>query len=852
MMEARLLDLNNADTQLPVDYNDSKTEIIKRLKERAGQWVPELFPNGKYSPNRSEWCLANIRGRPPKKDGSCKIALIGDAAGCFFDFADADGDGPLATIREALQLFGDELWEKAREYANMRRPNGHNNARSSKKKDRTYDVQFILNHCAPATGTLAERYLNTRGVDLPATADILYHSSLTDYEAAVGRPAMVAIIRHPDTGDATGGIHRTYLAEDGTAKADMTKPKMMLGPSDGVVMLAPMTADGLLGIGEGIETSLAAAKLFGVPVWAALSTSGMIKFKAPPGLRRLVIFADKGKGGEDAAAKLRDRVARPPDVEVVIVSPISADDFAEDLRCGYTADDYASKQEVTVIPPPSSFNEIVAAAQTLTRTIDTQLFTLVMRGIAIARLDPMQRDQVFAIIKNKTGTGTVKLGEYLRTARRDVGELSIHVPAGAGAWYSKLQMLGETSEPKQSLFNTLVALRHHEPMEGIFAQDEFTAGPCMLRRSPYDVVKDRNEEERFPRALDDSDRYRLAEYLQSLGLNTTPEIIAQAVHVIAEENRFHPVREWLDSLVWDGQPRLDTWLIDYAGAEDTAYTRAVSARFLISAANRIHRPGCKADCALILEGKQGIGKSKALRLLFEGNEKGWFTDEIADLGTKDSAMQLRGVWCVELAELDALNRADIARLKAFMSRTNDRYRPPFGRSVVDVSRQCVFAGTVNDGGYLRDPSGGRRFWPVACGSSEIDGMGVFMAREQIWAEAMARFRQGEKWYLHESSLVTMATDQQADRIESDAWDGLIEGFLVRRFPRQRHTVTDWITVGEILEEALTIEKGKWGRSEQDRVSRYLKRTGWNNNKRQPNKDGTSPRKFSRVRLAPGS
>ena len=179
------------------------------------------------------------------------------------------------------------------------------------------------------------------------------------------------------------------------------------------------------------------------------------------------------------------------------------------------------------------------------------------------------------------------------------------------------------------------------------------------------------------------------------------------------------MKAYLQGLLWDGVERLDRWLSTYLGAEDTDYSRAVGSRWLISAVARIFQPGAKADCCLILEGPQGIRKSTALRTI--AGE--YFTDELADLGSKDAAMQTRGVWIIELSELDNLSHAEVARIKAFMSRTTDRFRPPYGMRLVESPRQCVFAGTVNHGTYLRDETGGRRFWPVVCGRIDVEGLG---------------------------------------------------------------------------------------------------------------------------------
>ena len=190
---------------------------------------------------------------------------------------------------------------------------------------------------------------------------------------------------------------------------------------------------------------------------------------------------------------------------------------------------------------------------------------------------------------------------------------------------------------------------------------------------------------------------------------------------------------------------------------------------MISAVARVFAPGCKADCCLILEGEQGIKKSTALRALAQP----WFTDEIADLGSKDAALQTRGVWVIEIAELESLSRSDVGKIKAFMSRATDRFRPPYGKRPIDSPRQCVFAGSVNHGTYLRDETGGRRFWPVACKAAVIDVDGLAACRDQLWAEATALYFDGRPWWLDSVALNREAAEEQADRYEGDPWDELI-------------------------------------------------------------------------------
>ena len=246
-------------------------------------------------------------------------------------------------------------------------------------------------------------------------------------------------------------------------------------------------------------------------------------------------------------------------------------------------------------------------------------------------------------------------------------------------------------------------------------------------------------------------------------------------------------------------------------AKDTEYSRAVGSRWLLSAVARIFRPGAKADCCLILEGPQGIRKSTALRTL--AGE--YFTDELADLGTKDAAMQTRGVWIIELSELDSLSHSDVARIKAFMSRTTDRFRPPYGMRLLESPRQCVFAGTVNHTTYLRDETGGRRFWPVTCGRIDIDTLA--RDRDQLWAEAKARFDAGAAWWLETTELVQMASDQQMERYEGDPWDEVIACWLEGRSS---------VSISEVLERCLQKPQGLWTQTDKNRTARCLKALGW--------------------------
>jgi predicted P-loop ATPase len=209
---------------------------------------------------------------------------------------------------------------------------------------------------------------------------------------------------------------------------------------------------------------------------------------------------------------------------------------------------------------------------------------------------------------------------------------------------------------------------------------------------------------------------------------------------------------------------------------------------------------------LILEGPQGILKSSALQALADP----WFTDRISNLGGKDAAMEISGIWLIELAELDALLKAVLSATKGFVSR-HDRFRPPYAKHLVDRPRQCVFAGSINPiGGYLKDPTGGRRFWPVRCGV--IDLQALVRDRDQLWAEAFVRFRGGAPWWLETPELQALAAGEQDARFEADAWTEKLNEWLVGRQD---------VSVGEVLVGALGIPQESWSQTAQNRVAKIL-------------------------------
>jgi putative DNA primase/helicase len=383
--------------------------------------------------------------------------------------------------------------------------------------------------------------------------------------------------------------------------------------------------------------------------------------------------------------------------------------------------------------------------------------------------------------------------------------------------------------PKAIVFNVLQVFRYDPRWQGVFGHNEFAECAMLLKRPPYD----HRGGDWTPRALQDSDDIEAADWMQGeFDLPVSSGMVAEAIQVAARYNPYHPVKDYLNPLKWDGTSRLDTWLNRYFGVVDSDYTRAVSSKALIAAIARIYRPGCKADTVPILDGPQGYLKSTAWRVL-AGDE--WFTDHMPDLHSKDAMQQLQGKWIIELAELSALNRSDIEATKRFLSAVQDDFRPSYGRRRITLPRQCIFVGTTNETCYLKDSTGNRRFWPVSI-TKRCDISRLKDERNQLWAEAVHRFTQGERWHLT-GELEQQAAEEQSARIEPDEWEPPIMAYL------QARSDIFFITTGEILEAVLGIEKKDWVFIAQKRVSSILKCNGWKHTKKRI--DGVQTKGFLR-------
>lgn len=339
-------------------------------------------------------------------------------------------------------------------------------------------------------------------------------------------------------------------------------------------------------------------------------------------------------------------------------------------------------------------------------------------------------------------------------------------------WQTALE-LDKQGKIKDTLDNIVLIIRNDSELESI-AFNKHRDGIDARDGLPWEQMKG---------GWNDSDNAALKVYLSNKYGIYSPTKTKDAILAVAAERSYHPIKEYLDHLPeWDGTDRVETLLIDYFNATDNSYTRAVTRKMMVAAVARIVHPGTKFDSVLILNGPQGIGKST----FFAKLAGDWFSDSLTLTDMKDKAgpEKLQGYWILELGELAGMRKTDVEVVKSFISRSDDKYRASYGVNVESHPRQCIIVGSTNaESGFLRDITGNRRFWPVRIsgdGKRKAWQMSVYDV-EQIWAETLVLYGKGEKLYL-EGSDVELATNEQADAMESDEREGLVRTYLDTLLP----------------------------------------------------------------------
>ncbi|GHU94405.1 hypothetical protein FACS1894208_05420 [Clostridia bacterium] len=368
--------------------------------------------------------------------------------------------------------------------------------------------------------------------------------------------------------------------------------------------------------------------------------------------------------------------------------------------------------------------------------------------------------------------------ERAMQAQKDFNGVPTTNDDDAGNWESLLAINPQTLRPKATIDNVCIILEHDPNLKGKFALNKFAGRGEVLGALPWDSRTAR-------RLWDDNDNNGLYWYMEKRHHITGNGKIDAALSLHSNKFAFNEVQDYLTGLKWDGTPRLDGLYIDYLGAANTPYNRTVARKGCVAAVARAMMPGCKFDNMTILVGSQGIGKSSLLDIL----SRGWFNDSIRTFEGKEASELLQGVWIIEISELDAFRRTDVARIKQFLSLRADRFRAAYGRHVKELPRPCVFFGTTNTKDFLQDTTGNRRFWPVDVGEitpkknvwkdlrDEVD---------QIWAEAFVYWQMGETLYLS-GDVEDDAKVKQEEHREASTYEGITLDFIAKPVPE------DWET-----------------------------------------------------------
>ena len=369
----------------------------------------------------------------------------------------------------------------------------------------------------------------------------------------------------------------------------------------------------------------------------------------------------------------------------------------------------------------------------------------------------------------------------------------------------KQSVEGKPGKPLLNHLNVMVALQYAPEWKDVFVFNELKQKAQAVKPPPIGG--------KVPRDWTDADDTETVVWFQRNGIQiVSREMVGSCVQAWAKRHSINPLRQWLESLQWDGEPRVDGWLSTYFGVSPSSYAVSVGRYWLISGVARVLKPGpVQADHMLVLEGDQGIGKSTGLRAL-AGDE--YFTDSMPDISSKDAQIHALNYWVIEMSELSALGKAEVEAVKSFIGKQMETFRRPYGHHEETVRRYCIFAGTTNRSDYLKDETGNRRFWPVKC--THADVARIAADREQLWAEAVVLYRDGAKWWPENSKLLEAIEAEQAERMEGDPWQVEIERFVEAK---------DRVTAESVLIE-LGVEIPDMTQLHRRRVGKCLRECGF--------------------------
>jgi len=408
-------------------------------------------------------------------------------------------------------------------------------------------------------------------------------------------------------------------------------------------------------------------------------------------------------------------------------------------------------------------------------------------------------EKMMDLVSNDGKVKVLQMKERLKEAQDefdDLGDEEGDVDSQDLNWTKKLK-LDTKGKIVASRANIRIILANDYRIKGTFGWDGFAQRIAILKNPSWRAEDDK---EIYWQDGDDSElRYLMETYY---GIDSRQKLEDETLNT-ANRNGFHRVREYLEGIVWDGNKRIDTLFIDYLGAEDTPYVRTVTRKMLIAAVGRVMKPGIKFDNMLVLEGRQGIGKSYILKKL--GGK--WFSDSLTTVTGKEAYEQLRGCWIIEMAELAAIRKSEVEAIKQFISKQVDTYRVAYGKRLSEFPRQCVFFGTTNEMTFLKDRTGNRRFWPVRVGmqknTKSLWSENIDSEIDQVWAEAVKAWKDGEGIWIGEEMEET-AREIQAQHTEDNPLVGVIQEYLETEVPKNWYTL-DVQTRREFLKGEIEID-----------------------------------------------
>jgi predicted P-loop ATPase len=478
-----------------------------------------------------------------------------------------------------------------------------------------------------------------------------------------------------------------------------------------------------------------------------------------------------------------------------------------------------------------------------------------------------------AIEWRTTEGGGTKFEEVIKMFR----DAQVKLRAEKSGWRQDLNFHRDTGAITNNAHNIYLILANHRDWEGVLAFNERRNRAVFLKEPPFKTYNSKvNEDVVYPQEIEEHEVLPIISWFYTReGVLTNKLTVLDALFKAARQRQaFDPVRDYFENLSWDGTPRLDDWLSTYGNAASNPYIKAIGAKTLLSAVARTYEPGCKADHVLILEGPQGVRKSTLLATLCP--EKAWFTDHLPDLNSKDAMLQLSGKLIIEISELSAVKKSAQERVKSFLTSPVDTYRPPYGRIAEDFPRRSIFVGSTNEEFYMVDNTGNRRYWPVKLYSkipqAKIDQL--VADRDQLWAEAVARYKRGEDAFLNgEFERIAKSEQSKREEAEIDPWLDLLrevlaeakittkaeapvaaekapevtstfsklDAFKDRLDGKHRATICDGFVSTTDLLAALEVDKERQHAGHARRLRTCMRRIGWETHR--PRYDG--PRGFRR-------